>query len=210
MNPAQLLRVLVVMLTVPARHPAEAPTLTIHAIRAGDAGSRQAGEAALRALYAEHGAVLLAYSERFTGDGGLAEEIVQETFLRAWRHLDRLLADPRPPRVWLLHVARNLLTDAARAAHARPAPPPARTPPAAEPCVDGGLSQLVDHAVLNDALRRLSPAHRQVVIATYYHDEPLTATARRLGVPAGTIRSRLHYALRELRALLAIEAPLAA
>jgi RNA polymerase sigma-70 factor (ECF subfamily) len=198
------------MLAVPARHPAEAHTSTSHAIGVGDAASRQAGEAALRALYAEHAGVLLAYSERFTGDRGLAEEIVQETFLRAWRHLDRLQADPRPPRVWLLHVARNLLTDAARAAQTRPAPPLARTVPAIEPRFDGGLSQLVDHSELADALRRLSPAHRQVVIATFYHDEPLTATAHRLGVPAGTVRSRLHYALRELRALLAVDGPLAA
>jgi len=197
------------MRTVQDRRTVEAPPTTTRASRAASGGERT-GEAALRALYAEHAGLLLAYSERFTGDRGLAEDIVQETFLRAWRHLDRLLADPRPPRVWLLHVVRNLLTDAARAARARPAPPPARTPPAGEPGVDGGLDRLVDEAVLAEALRRLSPAHRQVVIATFYHDQPLTATACSLGVPAGTLRSRLHYALRELRALLAVDAPLAA
>jgi RNA polymerase sigma-70 factor (ECF subfamily) len=170
----------------------------------------QADETALRALYTGHARVLLAYAERFTGDRGLAEEIVQETFLRAWRHLDRLQADPRPPRMWLLHVTRNLLTDAARAARCRPAPPPAYVPVAVEPHADDGLTRFVDHAELADALRRLSPAHRDVVIATFFDDQSLTTTARRLGVPPGTVRSRLHYALRELRVLLTVDTRLAA
>jgi len=75
---------------------------------------------ALRALYAEHGRAVLAYAERFTSDRGRAEDIVQETFLRAWRQLPGLLEDERPVRAWLLRVTRRLLIDAARAAGARP------------------------------------------------------------------------------------------
>jgi RNA polymerase sigma-70 factor (ECF subfamily) len=171
-------------------------------------------DAAMRALYAEHARVLRAYCQRFTGDDGLAEEIVQETFVRAWRNLDRLQADPRPTRSWLLHVARNLLTDAARAARARPRllpelPEPGSAPPgvataAAEP------DRFADRAELADALRQLSPAHREVVLAAFYLDEPLTATARRLGVPPGTVRSRLHYALSRLRGLLTSDLRIAA
>lgn len=175
------------------------------------AGRTPSPDAALRALYAEHGAILLAYAERFTGDRGQAEDIVQEAFLRAWRNLDRLLADSRPVRVWLLHVTRNLLTDAARAARARP---PAATAEADLPFVDadtdGGLRRLVDHAVLANAMQRLPATHRQVVVDTYFHDLPAAVTARRLGIPVGTVRSRLHYALRELRALLCDEDLLAA
>ncbi len=135
--------------------------------------------------------------ERFTNDRGRAEDIVQETFLRAWRHLPKLVADDRPARPWLLRVARRLLIDAARAAAIRP------TVPAddrhSEPAVGGGMDEFVDHAVLADALRRLSPAHREIVVETFYLGTPTHQTAARLGVPAGTARSRLHYALNQLR-----------
>ena len=154
-------------------------------------------DAALRDLYAEHGQALLVYAERFTADRGRAEDIVQETFLRAWRQLPRLIADERPVRPWLLQVARRLLIDAARAARARPTL--ADNTQAAEPAVDGGLSQLLDQTVLLEALQRLSPAHQQIVVETFFLGTPMHLTAARLGVPAGTARSRLHYALAQLR-----------
>jgi RNA polymerase sigma-70 factor, ECF subfamily len=152
---------------------------------------------ALRTLYAQHRHAVLAYAEGFTQDRGQAEDIVQETFLRAWRHLPRLLADDRPVRPWLLQVARRLLIDAARAARARPVL--AEQKPDADPAVDGGLEHLVDQTVLVDALGQLSERHRQIVVETFYADSPMHVTAARLGVPAGTARSRLHYALDHLR-----------
>jgi RNA polymerase sigma-70 factor (ECF subfamily) len=152
---------------------------------------------ALRGLYVEHGAALLAYAERFTADRGRAEDIVQETFLRAWRHLPRLMADERPIRPWLLRVARRLLIDATRAAHARPQI--SDDDVSAEPMVDGGFDRLLDQNVLLDAMRHLSPAHRQIVIETFFVGTPMHLTAARLGMPAGTARSRLHYALGCLR-----------
>jgi RNA polymerase sigma-70 factor (ECF subfamily) len=152
---------------------------------------------ALRALYAEHGQALLAYAERFTGDRGRAEDIVQETFLRAWRHLPGLLEDERPVRAWLVRVARRLLIDAARAARARPLL--AEDEPAAQASVDGGLNQLLDQTMLVEAMQRLSPAHQQIVIETFFLGTPMHLTAARLGVPPGTARSRLHYALSQLR-----------
>jgi RNA polymerase sigma-70 factor, ECF subfamily len=152
---------------------------------------------ALRTLYAQHRHAVLAYAEGFTQDRGQAEDIVQETFLRAWRHLPRLLADDRPVRPWLLQVARRLLIDAVRAARARPVL--AEQSPDADPAVDGGLEHLVDQTVLVDALGQLSERHRQIVVETFYADSPMHVTAARLGVPAGTARSRLHYALDHLR-----------
>jgi len=125
---------------------------------------------ALRTLYAQHRHAVLAYAEGFTQDRGQAEDIVQETFLRAWRHLPRLLADDRPVRPWLLQVARRLLIDAARAARARPVL--AEQNPDADPAVDGGLEHLVDQTVLVDALGQLSERHRQIVVETF------TPTAR--------------------------------
>jgi RNA polymerase sigma-70 factor, ECF subfamily len=157
----------------------------------------QSADEELRGLYEEHGRVLLAYAERYTADRGRAEDIVQETFLRAWRHLPQLLADERPIRPWLLRVARRLLIDAARAAQARPML--SEDDGSTEPAVDGGFDQLLDHAMLADAMRRLSPAHQEIVIETFFRGNPLHLAARRLGVPAGTARSRLHFALSRLR-----------
>jgi RNA polymerase sigma-70 factor (ECF subfamily) len=152
---------------------------------------------ALRTLYVQHRHAVLAYAEGFTQDRGQAEDIVQETFLRAWRHLPRLLADDRPIRPWLLQVARHLLIDAARAARTRPLV--AEQNQDVDPAVDGGLEHLVDQTVLVDALGQLSERHRQIVVETFYADSPMHVTAARLGVPAGTARSRLHYALDHLR-----------
>jgi DNA-directed RNA polymerase specialized sigma24 family protein len=95
-------------------------------------------DAAIRELYFRYADALHGYAARFCHDSASADDIVQETFIRAWRHLPQLTADGRPIRPWLFRVARNLLIDADRA-------------------------------------------------------------ARALGIPDGTARSRLHYALRSLR-----------
>src|SRR3954451_14168097 len=105
-----------------------------------------ATDAALRALYAEHGRALLSFAFRSTGDRGRAEDIVQETFLRAWRHLPALLADGRPVQPWLYQVTRRLLVDAARAAKARPLLTDSGS--AAEAVVDGGFDRVLDHRIL--------------------------------------------------------------
>ena len=154
-------------------------------------------DAVLRDLYARHARALLAYAERYTNDRGRAEDIVQETFVRAWQHLPRLVGDDRPARPWLFRVARRLLIDAARAAAVRPAV--VADGRHREPASDGGMDRFVNHAILADALHRLSPAHRQIVVETFYFGTPTHLTAARLGVPAGTARSRLHYALNQLR-----------
>ena len=159
--------------------------------------SKPNADEALKVLYAEHGQALLAYAEGFTQDRGRAEDIVQETFLRAWRQLPGLLEDDRPVRAWLLRVTRRLLIDATRAAQARPMLSDAE--PTVEAFVDGGLDQLVDRTILLDAMRQLSPPHQQILVETFFLGTPMHVTAARLGVPAGTARSRLHYALGQLR-----------
>ncbi|MCU1660977.1 MAG: polymerase, sigma-24 subunit, subfamily [Pseudonocardia sp.] len=156
---------------------------------------------ALRALYREHAAALLAYAQHFTDDRPAAEDAVQETFLRAWRHLPRLLADDRPLRPWLRQVLRRVLIDAARAARTHPVSLLDDTLIDRE--VDGGYDVLLDRGLLARALHQLSPAHQQVLIEIYYHDAPAHRVAAALGIPVGTVRSRLHYALTALRHQLA-------
>jgi RNA polymerase sigma-70 factor, ECF subfamily len=154
-------------------------------------------EAAIRELYLRHAGALHGYVERYCHDSATADDIVQETFIRAWRHLPQLTADDRPVRPWLFRVARNLLIDAARAARARPMTVPAL--PAEDAGDDSGLDQVLDRQLVSAALGRLSRAHRTVLVDTFYHGDSLAAVARELGIPHGTARSRLHYALQALR-----------
>src|SRR5690606_29160291 len=91
------------------------PGLAPAAVRHGPAGD----EDFLRSLYQEHGRSLLAYATRLTDDRFAAEDVVQETLLRAWRNADRL-AGSDAVRAWLLTVARNIVVDRIRARSARP------------------------------------------------------------------------------------------
>ena len=158
-----------------------------------------AGDAddAVRQLYVRHAGALRRYVERFCPDRSSADDIVQETFIRAWRHLPRLSSGDLPVRPWLFRVARNLLIDADRAARSRPVTVPAQ--PAEEGCDDTGLNRVLDQQLVTGALHQLSPAHRTVLVETFYRGRTLAKVARQLGIPDSTARSRLHYALRALR-----------
>jgi RNA polymerase sigma-70 factor, ECF subfamily len=154
-------------------------------------------DAAIRQLYSQHARALHSYVERFCRDRASADDIVQETFIRAWRHLPQLSADDRPIRPWLFRVARNLLIDADRAARVRPITEQA--PWAEDAGTDSGMNQVLDRELVSAALQHLSPAHRTVLVETFYHGGTLATVARQLGIPPGTARSRLHYALQALR-----------
>ena len=153
-----------------------------------------------RLLYRDHAGALLAYAEHFTHDRMAAEDAVQETFLRAWRHLTRLLADERSPRPWLRTVLRRVLIDAARVARGR-------TTRLVQDALlgdgtDGRFDAVLDRDLLATAMAHLSPPHHEVLVGTYYRDLPAERLAAVLGVPVGTVRSRLHYALNALRSQL--------
>ena len=162
--------------------------------------SARTADAEVRQLYARHAVALHGYVARFCPDRASADDIVQETFIRAWRHLPQLSADGRSVRPWLFRVARNLLIDADRAARSRPATVQAE--PAEEGRDDTGLEQVLDRQVVADALRQLSPAHRAVLVEVFYGGDSVTRAAHQLGIPHGTARSRLHYALQALRGQL--------
>jgi RNA polymerase sigma-70 factor, ECF subfamily len=157
-------------------------------------------EALIRTLYQEHGRSLLAYATRLTGDRMAAEDVVQETLLRAWKHASAMLNEKGSVRGWLLTVARNIITDRARARAARPTEV-AESP--ATPPVERDHSQgVVDTMAVLGALDKLSPEHREVLVELYYRDRTVAETAEVLGVPPGTVKSRSYYALRALRGVL--------
>jgi RNA polymerase sigma-70 factor, ECF subfamily len=70
---------------------------------------------------------------------------------------------------------------------------------AAEAGTDSGVEEILDRQLVSAALRHLSPAHQTVLVATFYRGGTLAAVARELGIPHGTARSRLHYALDAMR-----------
>jgi RNA polymerase sigma-70 factor (ECF subfamily) len=154
-------------------------------------------DAAIRQLYSRYAKALHGYVEQFCPDRASAEDVVQETFIRAWRHLPQLRADDRPVRPWLFRVARNLLIDANRAAQARPVSVPEQ--PGGEIGTDSGLEEILDRQLVSAALAHLSPAHQSVLVETFYRGGTMATVARELGIPYGTARSRLHYALDALR-----------
>jgi RNA polymerase sigma-70 factor (ECF subfamily) len=161
-----------------------------------------AREESLRALFDEHARALLAYAVRLTdGDRARAEDIVQETLLRAWRNLDRLDEDSRPVRPWLFTVAQHLAVDAHRARRARP-PEVGDAVLASVPGLDQ-VDGALDRIVVTDALQSLSADHRAVIVETYYRGRTVAEAAAALGVPPGTVKSRCYYALRALKLALA-------
>jgi RNA polymerase sigma-70 factor (ECF subfamily) len=160
-----------------------------------------AQDTALRALYEQHAGPLFAYALRLTaGDRGRAEDIVQETLLRAWRHPQALDPERGPVRSWLFTVARNVAVDAHRARRARPTEV-GDDALAVVPAVDE-IEQALVRWLIADAMSTLSLEHRAVLVETYYRGRSVAEASATLGVPAGTVKSRTFYALRALRLAL--------
>ncbi|WP_306369623.1 sigma-70 family RNA polymerase sigma factor [Nocardiopsis sp. CC223A] len=154
-------------------------------------------EALIRSLYNEHGRALLAYATRLTGDRAAAEDIVQETFIRAWRNPDVLANSRGSVRGWLLTVARNLVIDRARARRARPAE--VAPAPGTEPSQSDHADAVVDSITVMDALDGLSDDHRAVLVEVYFRRRSVAEAAEVLGIPPGTVKSRSYHALQALR-----------
>jgi len=163
-----------------------------------------ADEELVRALYAEHAGALLGYVVRLVGgDRAKAEDIVQETLVRAWRHPQALAASDGSPRAWLWTVARHLVVDSHRARQARPAEVggAALEALASVPAADD-LERAVLAWEVSSALATLSSDHRLVLLETYYRGRSVAEAAQVLGIPPGTVKSRTYYALRALRLAL--------
>lgn len=157
--------------------------------------------ALIRVLYEEHGAALWRYAWRLTGDAARAEDVVQETLLRAWQHPE-VTEGERSARAWLFTVARNMIIDERRSARFRSessTPEPEQAPDrAGRDETDTALNRLL----LGDALTKLSADHRAVVQRAYYQGWTTAQIAADLNIAEGTVKSRLHYAMRTLRLTL--------
>jgi RNA polymerase sigma-70 factor (ECF subfamily) len=155
----------------------------------------------MQQLHDEHSAALMGLCLRLTGnDRGRAEDVVQETLVRAWRHFPLLDPSRGSIRAWLFTVARNIVIDEWRTKRSTNELSVAEPPEVVD--LTDHTDALLQSWVVAEALSNLSVEHRAVLLECYYRGASVTDAARRLGVPEGTVKSRTHYALRGLRLAL--------
>lgn len=152
----------------------------------------------LTALYETYVVVVRRFVRTYVADPEHAEDAVQETFLRAWRHIDRIDVAEGNPRSFLFTTARNVLIDQWRAQSRRAELVHDDTTVNAAPTEDD-VTKSLERILINESLRTLSTEHRDVIKALYFDDLSVTEAAARLDVAVGTIKSRSYYAVRALR-----------
>jgi len=146
---------------------------------------------------------LHAVAHRILRDLELAEDATQQALLSIWRDLPSL-RDPARFEAWSYRLlVRACYAEGRRARHWTPS---LRLLPADEPTGTDEMEAINDRDQLERGFRRLSIDHRAVVVMHHYLDMPLELVAETIGIPLGTVRSRLHYAMRGLRAALDADA----
>ena len=158
--------------------------------------------ALMRVLYDEHAAALWRYAVRLTGDPARAEDVVQETLLRAWQHPEVSGDAERSARAWLFTVARNMVIDDRRSARFRKERESLDTGNTPEQAAPDEVNAALDRLLIGDALAQLSADHRAVIRRSYYLGWTTAQIAEDLQIAEGTVKSRLHYAVRALRLTL--------
>lgn len=160
-------------------------------------------------IFDAHARVVYAHAIRSTGDWAAAEDVMSLTFLEAWRLRHKLRSEVGNVRAWLLGIATNVLRNSARAArrHSRAM---ARLPASgdAQDFADEVVGQLADAqrlAAAAKALNRLKRGEREVFTLVVWSGLSYTAAAEALGLPIGTVRSRLSRARTKLRRLVETE-----
>jgi RNA polymerase sigma-70 factor (ECF subfamily) len=160
----------------------------------------------IREVYAAHAGEMYGFAVRSLSDRGLAEEAVQEAFVRAWRSGDRFDPHLGTMRGWLFSILRHVVIDMARSRSIQPPPISGELIDLAAERGDASVEDGFDRALLawqiEEALRRISEDHRRVVLEIYYRRRPYAEVASELKVPVGTVKSRVYYALRALRLAL--------
>lgn len=160
--------------------------------------ARTDADAWIRETYRAHGDEIYGFARRSLGDDQLAEEVVQDTFLKAWRARARFDDELGSLRTWLFAICRNAVIDAARARSIRPVVTDADLDAAVGDDVASEVDRALTSWQVTEALRRLGEDHRRVLVEIHVRGRPYREVAAELGVPPGTVKSRVYYALKAL------------
>jgi RNA polymerase sigma-70 factor, ECF subfamily len=150
------------------------------------------------AIYREHGAALRRFVLSASRDPHLADDIVQETVLRVWQQAPKITGSMRS---YLFRTARNIMIDNYRKAQRRPLEAEDRDLADPEEAT-GRVDDLLNKVLMEEALLRLSPEHRDVLVALHYRRFTVGEAAVQLNIPSGTVKSRAFYAVKALRTIL--------
>lgn len=156
---------------------------------------------AMEAIIKTHGPGLLSYAARLTrGDFHRAEDAVQETWIRALRNIDRLTEDLGSVRGWLMRVVHNIVVDQYRSRQVRPNE--VELTDYDPTSIAERSDEVIERMVVDKALDVLPSLYRRTVVEVYFADRTAAGAADVLQVPVGTVKSRVHKALRVLRTSL--------
>lgn len=165
-----------------------------------EAESEKESDLLTERLHAEHSAALYAWAVGRVADRRDAEEIVAETLVRAWRRYDQYDPERGTERAWIFGIARNAAADAYRRSQ--------RHLHAVDVGVDLELAdddeteRVATASIVHDALAELPEHHRVVIVEGFFFGRTSAQIAEVLGVPAGTVKSRMYYGMRALRSAL--------
>jgi RNA polymerase sigma-70 factor (ECF subfamily) len=191
------------LVLVRSQAPVDKPAEPVEATAAPQASGPVTADAeAIRELWRAHGTALMRFALKLTlGDRQRAEDIVQETLLRAWRHPEVVGGGDQAIRPWLFTVTRHVAIDMWRARSRTEEVIDDRQVERPDPVER--IEQAVTALDVRAALSQLTPEHRQVIVEMYYHGQSVAEISQKLGIPAGTVKSRTYYGLRQLKRVLA-------
>jgi len=159
---------------------------------------REVDDHLLNMLYFAHADAVRRFVASHVSDAQTRDDIVQETFVRAWRNIDRIDVENGNPRSFLFTTAHHLMVDQWRSQSRRGEvlTDTELTVPTAD-----AVNKSLERILIGESLRRLSSDHRQVIKALYLDDLTVAEAAVRLDIAVGTVKSRSYYAVRALRAV---------
>ncbi len=163
----------------------------------------RADENALGELYDRYGRVAYGLALRIVRDRALAEDAVQEAFLAVWRSAGAFLAEQGKPSTWILTLVHRRAVDLVRREERRRAEPLEDTDHPTGEATDEEAWLRAQRQVVQEALRKLPPDQREAIELAYYGGFTQSELAERLGLPLGTVKSRMFTGLKRLRELLA-------
>lgn len=168
-----------------------------------DHNSRPCDVEKLRQIFQEHSARLIRFLKRLNADQPhIAEDLLQETMIRAWLHVQELPADEDHIRSWLFAVARNVSVDEARRRRRRPRESDVEKAVENYATTADPMRVVIATESMLEAYRNLNPDRRKAFEEIYLNSGSALDAASRLSVPEGTAKSRAFYAMQSIRSAI--------